>query len=154
MGVTRSFVDLLGLSSLPGLTGNHGLYKTVYVRHPTKLLSMGLFRVKAFGQKSPDLTLLIKLENFQWLPLHPSSCFLQLFCIVFGFCWSMYERTGWLWWDSWSLFSRDTISSFMHLTHQAAQVDAEAPPCWELTGSVPFTDEMWSGNGCCIKMTS
>lgn len=76
MGVTRSFVDLLGLSSLPGLTGNHGLYKTLYMRHPTKLLSMGLFRVKAFGQKSPDLTLLIKLEISSGFPFicPPASC--------------------------------------------------------------------------------
>lgn len=65
MGIIRSFADLVGLSSLPGLSGKHGLYRTLYVRHTTKLLSMGLFKVKVFGQKSPDLILLIKLEDFQ-----------------------------------------------------------------------------------------
>lgn len=116
------------------------------------------FKVKVFSQKSPDLILWIKLEDFLRPPLHPSSCFLQLFCTEIqlslkcvwkfmmalrGFLVTVLMRCHYL-------FNPSHLSSSQDVDQQ---VDLEASPCWELAGSLLSTGELWSGNFTrCVKM--
>lgn len=146
MGITRSFMDplwlLLTTSAGGGVPWSHqGAWSVQDSLHETPHMTLvhGAFQSKDICQKSPDLILLIKLEISWDFPfIHPpvSCCY---FSLNFSFCWSTYERSGWLWWVSWSLFSRDAIIVL-------------SSPFWELAGSLPFTGEMWSENGCCVKM--
>lgn len=94
------------------------------------------------------------MEN-SWFPFHPSSCFLLLFCFEFQL------------WLKWMWKARMTLMGFLvtvverchdlfyppHLPGSWSvkpQVDVKAPPCWELTGSLPSTGEMWCASGCCV----